>query len=55
MRNTITGMDLEVAIAVVDEEDENDASIVSIDDASADVDGKLACEATSWGYTAIGP
>ena len=42
-------------IVVVDEEDENNASIVGLDDASADVDGKLACEAASWGYAAIGP
>ena len=55
MRNTIARMDLKVMIAVVDEEDKNDTSIVGVDDASADVDGKLACEATSWGYTAIGP
>ena len=55
MRNTIAGMDLEVVIAVVNEEDVYDASIVSIDDASADVDGKLAGESASWGHTAIGP
>ena len=42
-------------IAVVDEEDEDNASIVGVDDASTDVDGKLAGESASWGHTAIGP
>ena len=55
MRNAIARMDLKVVIAVVDEEDENNASIVGVDDASADVDGKLAGESASWGHTAIGP
>ena len=55
MRNTIARMDLKVMIAVVDEEDEKDASIVGVDDASTDVDGKLAGEAALWGHTAIGP
>ena len=55
MRNTIAGMDLEVMIAVVNEEDVYNASIVNVDDASADVNGKLAGESASWGHTAIGP
>ena len=55
MRNTIARMDLKVVIAVVDEEDKNDALIVGVNDTSTDVDGKLACKAALWGYTAIGP
>ena len=55
MCNTIAGTDLEVVIAVVDEEYEDNASIVGVDDASADVDGELAGESASWGHTAIGP
>ena len=53
MCNTIAGMDLEVVIAVVDEEDEDNALIVGVDDASADVDGKLAGKSASWGHMAI--
>ena len=46
-------MDLKFSVAVVDEEDVNDTSIVGVDDASANVDGKLACEATTRGHVAI--
>ena len=55
MRNAIARIDLKVVVAVVDEEDKNNTSIVGVDDASADVDGVLAGESASWGHTAIGP
>ena len=39
----ITNANFEVVLAVVDEEDINDASIIGVDDASADIDKELAC------------
>ena len=39
----ITDTNFEVAFAVVDEEDVNNASIVGVDDTSANVDKELAC------------
>ena len=42
MSYAIADTNFEVVLAVVDEEDIYDASIVSIDDAGTDVDGKLA-------------
>ena len=42
MSYAIADTNFEVVLAVVDEEDIYDTSIVSIDDAGTDIDGKLA-------------
>ena len=42
MGYAIADTNFEVVLAVVDEKDVYDASIVSVDDAGADIDGELA-------------
>ena len=57
--DSIPNVDLEVVVVVVEEEDVNDATVVGVDDASADIDGKLASKAAMrgyhWGQTPIYP
>ena len=53
MGYAIANTNFEVALAVVDKEDVYDASIVSVDDTGADIDGKLARQATTRSHATI--
>ena len=54
LSDSIPNIDLEVMVVVVEEEDVNDTTVVGVDDASADIDGKLAGKAATRGYAAVG-
>ena len=54
LSNSIPNVDLEVVVVVVEEEDINDVTVVGVDDASANIDGKLAGKAATRGYVAVG-
>ena len=43
MGNLIANVDLEVMVIMVEEEDENNSSIVGVDYTGTNVDGTLAC------------